>query len=86
MDGTLNIATSSPVTAGNYTIFSGATSITDNGLDFGSVPTSRDWSYSIQQHSGLYDVVLTAVPEPGTLVLLLTGLIGLSVGQWRKWR
>jgi hypothetical protein len=30
------------------------------------------------------DLTLTAVPEPGTLVLLIFGLIGMSAMVWRK--
>jgi fibronectin-binding autotransporter adhesin len=84
LDGTLNIATSGRVAAGNYVLFSGATSITDNGLDFGIVPTSHDWSYAVANNNGVYSVIVTAAPEPGTLVLLGTGLVGLLAYVWRK--
>jgi autotransporter-associated beta strand protein len=77
LDGTLNIATNAPVAASNYILFSGATSITDNGLDFGSMPTTHEWSYAIEHHSGYYDVVLMAAPEPSSWTLFGIGSIGL---------
>jgi autotransporter-associated beta strand protein len=84
LDGTLNV-TSSALAGGSYTIFSGATSITDNGLDFGVVPpSSRDWAYSIANNNGVYSVIVTAAPEPGTLVLLATALLGILAYAWRK--
>jgi autotransporter-associated beta strand protein len=86
LDGTLNIASSGSIADGSYVLFSGATSITDNGIELGSVPTSHKWSYAIQQHSGYYDIVLTATPEPGTVVLLTMALMSLVAYNWKRGR
>jgi autotransporter-associated beta strand protein len=69
LDGVLNISGSS-VLAGRYAIISGATGIDDHGLSFGMVPTTHDWSYSIEKIGGTYSVVVTASPEPSTNILL----------------
>jgi fibronectin-binding autotransporter adhesin len=83
LDGTINITCSGSLPAGNYTIFSGATTITDNGL---ILPADgylgHHWSYSISNGS----VIVTAAPEPGALLLLTIGLSCLLGYAWRKWR
>jgi autotransporter-associated beta strand protein len=86
LDGTLNIVASAPVLEGHYILFSGVTSITDNGLEFGSVPMTHNWTYAVKAHAGYYDVVLTAAPEPGAIVLLATALSSLAAYTWRKKR
>ena len=45
-------------------------------------PTSIPGVYRIFPGAGV--MYLDAVPEPGTLVLLATGLIGLLAYAWRK--
>lgn len=82
LDGTINIACSGTLLGGQYTIFSGATNITDNGLLFDNVPAGHGYSYAINGGS----VIVTATPEPGAMVLLATGLIGLLGYAWRKGR
>jgi autotransporter-associated beta strand protein len=82
LDGTINITCSGNVAAGtNYTIFSGG-AVTDHGLDFGILPggTGHDWSYRVSGNS----VIITAAPEPGTLVLIGTALLSLLAHAWRK--
>jgi autotransporter-associated beta strand protein len=85
LDGTLNV-TSDLLTEGAYTIISGASSIIDNGLSFGAVPSDRDWSYSIANDGGVYSVIVMATPEPGTVVLLTTALLSVAAYAWRKRR
>ena len=85
LDGLINVTVNGSMAAGSYTIISGASSITDNGLTFGNVPAGHNWSYSLVNHSGLYDVVVT-VPEPGAIVLLMTALLSLATYVWRKGR
>ncbi|MEN6558708.1 MAG: autotransporter-associated beta strand repeat-containing protein [Thermoguttaceae bacterium] len=80
LDGTLNISCSCTVPGRSYVIFSGASSITDNGLVFGTVPANHNWSYSVVGGT----VTVYAAPEPGTIVLLMIGLTGLAAYAWRK--
>jgi hypothetical protein len=88
LDGTLNITSSDALVHGKYTLFSvyGATGVTDNGLDFGVVPAGHNWAYAIANDNGVYSVIVTAAPEPGTLILLATGLLGILAYAWRKQR
>jgi hypothetical protein len=66
---------------GTYTIISGASSITDNGL---ILPANgylgHNWSYQVNGGS----VIVTAAPEPGTIALLATALLSLAGYAWRK--
>lgn len=57
LDGTINIAASTLVN-GQYTIFSGFSSVTDNGLVLGNVPPGHSYSYSISGGS----VIVTVGP------------------------
>jgi autotransporter-associated beta strand protein len=82
LDGVINISGS--LSAGDYTIFSGASSITDDGLLFGNVATGHHYSYRID--SGTGSVIITAAPEPGTFVLMTMALIGVLAYIWRKRR
>lgn len=88
LDGTININCSGTLQGGAYKIFSHAASVTDNGLLFGNVPDNHAYSYYSQQflENGVpyYDVYVTAAPEPGPLVLLITGLLSLLCYAWRK--
>lgn len=70
LDGTLNITCAGLLPGGSYTIFSGASSITNNGLLFGNVPAGHTYSYQIVGGS----VIVTAMPEPSTLVFLFMGM------------
>ena len=83
LDGTINIACSGALPDGDYTIFSGAAVIKDNGLVFGNVPPGHDYSYSIVNGTS---VVVTAAPEPGMLVLLSVGLLSLMAYSTRQKR
>jgi autotransporter-associated beta strand protein len=84
LDGTINITSSTGVTAGNYPIITGITgTFVDNILNFGTVPSGHSsWSY-YKDGTTLY---VHAAPEPGTVVLLATGLLGLLAYAWRKRR
>jgi hypothetical protein len=87
LDGTLNITCSSgSVPTGSYTIISNIdpTYMTNNGIELGVLPIGHDWGVHFASHDGLYDLVITAVPEPGTIVLLATGLLGILAYAWRK--
>jgi hypothetical protein len=82
LDGTLNVSGSS-IGLGTFTILSGATSITDNGL---ILPADgymgHHWSYAINGGN----VTITTAPEPGTIVLLTMALLSLATYAWRKRR
>jgi hypothetical protein len=89
LDGTLNITCSSgSVPTGSYTVISNIDPLymTNNGIEFGALPLGHNWGVHFASHNGLYDLVITAVPEPGTIVLLATGLLGLLAYAWRKRR
>jgi hypothetical protein len=80
LNGTINITCSGSLQAGQYTIFSGATSITDDGLVFGSVPSGHTYSYTINGGS----VIVTAAPEPGSVTMLACGVLTVAVYVWRR--
>lgn len=82
LDGILDIDGSGAIAHGTYTIISGATSIIDNGLDFGVVPPTHDWSYAVKNVGGTYSVVVTAAPEPSTMILF--AIAGLSILGWYR--
>jgi hypothetical protein len=89
LDGTLNITCSSDrVPTGGYTVISNIDPalMINNGIDLGIVPAGHNWGVYFASHNGLYDLVITAAPEPGTIVLLATGLLGLLAYAWRKRR
>jgi fibronectin-binding autotransporter adhesin len=80
LDGVLNMHGSHFVRGGTYTIFSGASHITDSGMTFSNVPAGETIGYQISGGS----VIVSVVPEPGSLLLLV--MAGLSVlgYAWRK--
>jgi autotransporter-associated beta strand protein len=86
LDGTMNIDCTGTLLAGRYTVFSGASSVTEHNpghsLLFGDVPSGYAYSYDV--HAGIVSVIVTAVPEPSGCVLLATALIGVLVWAWKK--
>jgi fibronectin-binding autotransporter adhesin len=88
LDGTINISAPSTPPGGNYWITTGLGSlgsITDNGLDFGNVPVGHSWTVHTGQYTdNTWGVYVTATPEPGTLVLITTALIGALAYAWRR--
>jgi autotransporter-associated beta strand protein len=84
LDGTINITSSTGTAAGYYPIITGITgTFVDNILNFGTVPSGHSsWTY-YKDGTTLY---VHAAPEPGTVVLLATGLLGLLAYAWRKRR
>ncbi len=72
--------------------FSGTDTIDELFLDgaataigtWGAVGSGADYTSSLITGTGLLDVKVGIVPEPGTLALLATGLIGLLASAWRK--
>ena len=83
LDGTINISCTGTLQSGTYTIFSGAANITDNGLDFGTLAGSHNWTYYVSAGS----VYVVAAPEPSAMILSIVGLLGLTVhGVWKRRR
>jgi fibronectin-binding autotransporter adhesin len=74
LDGTLNVTRFGNFGAGTYTLINFTGALTDGGLALGSMPAG--FSYLIQPGAGKVDLVVSAVPEPGTL-----GLLGLGFGM-----
>jgi autotransporter-associated beta strand protein len=85
LNGTLNITNSGGVARGDYTIISGFSNYSGS-LSFGSLPAGHNWSMAITDVGSYHNLVITAAPEPGTIVLLATGLLGLLAYAWRKRR
>jgi fibronectin-binding autotransporter adhesin len=94
LDGTLNVA---ETVAGSFlvaeygdtwTLITYTNSLTNNGLLLGSVPTlAEGLQFAVvtkSSQSGGGTVGLVVVPEPATLALLASGLIGLIAYAWRK--
>ena len=64
--GTLNVSCSGgTATPGDFALFSALTSITDDGLKFGSLPAGENWWYHIYNGS-VYVVVSPTSPALGT--------------------
>jgi hypothetical protein len=70
---------------GTYTIISGFSNYSGS-LSFGSLPAGHDWSMAITDVGSYHNLVITAAPEPGTIVLLITALLSLTAFTWRKRR
>jgi autotransporter-associated beta strand protein len=85
LNGTLNITNSGGVARGDYTIISGFSSYSGS-LSFGSLPMGHDWSMAITDVGSYHNLVITAAPEPGTIVLLTMALLSLASYTWRKRR
>jgi hypothetical protein len=77
---TNNGQTSAFILNNNYVVFSGATAVTadSNGSIFGSISNTASICG--------FQIMSSPAPEPGTLVLLGTGVLGLLAYAWRKRR
>jgi autotransporter-associated beta strand protein len=71
LDGVLNVTSLAGFGVGSYRLFQYASTFTDNGLQFGTMPAGFSYDYSV--HDG--GVYLNVVPEPTT-----AGLFGLGAG------
>jgi hypothetical protein len=77
VDGTLNVAGLEGFGMGTYTLFDYGGTFTDNGLELGSLPGGSDGYELFHDEANSRLVLIVAVPEPSSL--LLVGL-GASVG------
>jgi autotransporter-associated beta strand protein len=87
LDGTLNVTSSGGFGTGTYTLFSGFTSLSNNGLNFGTMPSGYLYSLSYTSNSVLLNVnsaLVAAVPEPGSMALL--GLAAMPMLRRRRRR
>lgn len=75
--GTLTQMTGTPSAWTNYTFQFTASATTQATLNFTNHIMSGEGTF-------LDNVVVTATPEPGTLVLLIVGMIGLLAYAWRR--
>jgi len=82
LDGVLNVTAASGFGAGLYTLFQYLGTLTDNGLNFGTLPSGR--TYQLINDTAHHQVQLSVVPEPGTLVLLLFAAVGWWAIQRRR--
>ncbi len=71
-------------TPGNYVEFAGLTASEFGGI--GAGPTMSISTMGVYDQYGLINgfQIVNAVPEPGTIVLLITGLFGMLAYAWRK--
>ena len=86
LDGTLNLASPTELTAGTYTLIHYTGSLTDNGLLIGSnFGTAANQQYAISNDAlaGNINLVVT-VPEPAAISLL--GLSAMSLLSFRRRR
>jgi fibronectin-binding autotransporter adhesin len=90
LDGTLNVTetVAGSFLSANYgdkwTLITYSGPLTDNGLDIGAMPTLSAGLHFAVDTTTAGQVNLLIVPEPGTLALLASGLIGLIAYAWRK--
>jgi autotransporter-associated beta strand protein len=87
LDGTLNVTSSGGFGTGTYTLLSGFSNLSNNGLNFGTMPSGYLYSLSYTSNSVLLNVssaLATAVPEPGSIALL--GLGGMALLRRRSRR
>ena len=83
LDGTLNITNAGGFGPGVYTLISGATGITDQGLLIGTAPAGYTYTFSTAGS----DVLLTvAAPEPASLAMVIMTVGGLLARRRRSVR
>ena len=68
----------------SFELIGGAGVGTPNLADFALPAAPAGVSYSLALVSGNVDLVVAAVPEPGTLALLSVGLMSLLTLAWRR--
>jgi autotransporter-associated beta strand protein len=85
LDGLLDVTALSSFGEGVYRLFDYSGVLTDNGLEFGSLP--EGFSYSIDTSiASQVNLQVQAVPEASTLALASAGAVGLAVLRRRNRR
>jgi autotransporter-associated beta strand protein len=89
LDGTLNIVAAGSFLSANFgdawRLFNYTGTLTNNGLNLGTTPTLAAGYYWVVDTSTIGQVNLMAVPEPGSMAIILTaGLAGLIFGRRRR--
>jgi fibronectin-binding autotransporter adhesin len=91
LDGTLNVAETTPGSflgaqmGDQWTLIAYSGLVADNGLTLGAMPALGDGlRFALDETTTAGEVDLVVVPEPGTLVLLAAGAIGLLAYARRK--
>ena len=76
-----------PATVGDYHLIAGSFGTPDlSYFDLPTAPSGRAYALSTAVDPGYIDLVVVAVPEPSTFVLLGVGAVGLLVFAWRRRR
>lgn len=82
LDGILNISALAPFTTpGTWQLFEYSGILTNNGLVFGSTPSlPSGMSFEINTgNANRVDLIITAVPEPSSMMLVILGTSGLAI-------
>ncbi len=87
LDGTLNVAPLAGFGQGTFVLLDYSGTLTDNGLDLGSLPGGFD--YQIVNDAGntqvLLQVAAVGVPEPATWMMLGSGSVMAGCGTYAWW-
>lgn len=87
LDGTLNIAALPGFGAGTFTILDYTGALTNNVLDLGSVPDGFDYQLIVDSANTRIDLlVTTAVPEPASIIMGTTFVLGSGAYTWRRYK
>ena len=87
LDGTLNVAALPGFGAGTFTILDYTGTLTNNVLDLGSVPDGFDYQLIVDSANTRIDLlVTTAVPEPASIIMGTTFVLGSGAYTWRRYK